>query len=230
MKPRSGPFEDQPWPTKLRANVIADGEQPRIHGYELERDLCPHYSLGELMLLGLVGEAPSRVIGRAFEVALAFACLCPVNEAPTHAAVLARTLGAPLSGALAAGFMITTEAVRTTVEHHRPLLKWTPGTPPPECARACDDRDIDAVRNLIAALAEIGGAELTLELEAMSRTAAILTVLSRCGLSSEDQLVAALSWAKTISVGAEAAAAPLGQLSSYAAKLPDFRYEAPDER
>ena len=85
-----GPFDVVPWPETLTARVVAPGPAPRLHGYDTERDLAPHYGLAELTLLSLTGELPAPPQARGFEVATTFVAPIAVSEAPSHAAVLAR--------------------------------------------------------------------------------------------------------------------------------------------
>lgn len=234
MSTRTGPFEESSWPTRLRAAVVEPTPHPRLHGYDLERDLAHHYTLAESMLLALCGAAPSEREGRVFEAVLVFASACPVNEAPTHAAVLARSIGAPVASAIGAGFMVACEASRAMLSEHEALLRWlcdggaAGGDPAevPACALSTDPRDAEAVAELRALLHEIG-APAMVPSTSMSRSAAIITIMWSCGLRSEDQLLVALSWAKLLSIGAEACAASRGGLTNFPARLPDFRYEAP---
>jgi hypothetical protein len=180
------------------------------------------------MLLALTSEAPTAVIGKAFELALLFACACPVNEAPTHAAVLARSFGAPIGSALATGVLVASEASRAAVEDQREFLQWLDSDrvgPVPRCARATDDRDREAVEELRLSLGRMS-ADLAPP-AAASRVAAVIMVMWGCGLRTEDQLIAALSWAKMLSISAESVAASRGGLTSFPALLPGFRYEAP---
>src|SRR5262245_48707929 len=84
-----GPVEAYPWPEKLEARVVTPGDAPRLHGYDVEADLCAHYSFVETVLLSLTGELPSEPQAAAFDVALQFLGPLSVAHASTHAAVLA---------------------------------------------------------------------------------------------------------------------------------------------
>lgn len=232
MSTRSGPFEELDWPDHLTAMVVESTPRPRLHGYDIEQDLARHYTLAESMFIALVGRAPTRGQGRAFEIALMFASACPVNEAPTHTAILARSIGAPVSSALGAGLLVVCEATRAEVTRQADLLHWLehideraqPGTPP-ACAREADDRDAEAVAQIRELLDHVDTQDM-IPPHGLSRTAAVLTVMWRCGLRSPDQLIVALCWSKTISVGAEALAAKRGGMINFPARLPNFRYEA----
>jgi hypothetical protein len=225
MTTRTGPFEEGEWSERLTALAVEPGPRPRLHGYDVERDLARHYDAAEVMLLALTGEAPSEAAGRAFAAALLFACPCPVNEAPTHAARLSRSFGAPVVGAVTAGILVAFEAAKVVVQEHRELLGWLDGRegPLPGQARAVDDRDAESVVELGRCIDEPALAPPP----TAGRMAAVLAVMWACGLRAEDQLTIALGWAKTISVAAETVAAARGGLVKFPPFLPDFRYQAP---
>lgn len=226
---RTGPFEEGSWPDRLRASAVAPGPPPRLYGYDIERDLARHYGLAEVMLLALTGTAPDEATGKAFEIALIFASACPINEAPTHGAALSRVMGAPVANALQAGCVIGCEAAHKTVADHQELLAWLAGDrvePLPDGARATTPRDTEGAEALRRALAT--AATSAAPPEGASRAAAIICVLWACGLRSDDALVAALSWAKVVSIAAEAVANRRGELTNLPNRLPDFRYVAPE--
>lgn len=228
MTKRTGPFEDGTWPERLRAVAVTPPPHPRLHGYDLEGDLSHHFSLAEIMLLALTGEAPDEAAGRAFEVAMIFASACSVNEAPTHAATLARTMGAPAANAVQAGFLIGCEAARAAIDDHQELLQWLRDGrvgPLPPCARATEDRDGDVPEELCRAMGAVA-ADLGPP-AGSSRLAALISIMWACGLRSDDGLIVALSWAKTASIAAEAVGNPRGELTNLPNRIPDFRYEAP---
>lgn len=231
-KPRSGPFEQWPSPRYLRAAAVEPGPQPRLHGYEFQTDLAQHYSLGEVMLLGLTGAVPEAAAGRAFERALTFAASCPVNEAPTHAAMLARSVGAPVQSALSSGFVVVCEAAAAMVSAHAAVLAWLAcedaSAEIPPSARATTDDDAAATARLNALMHDPSLHAFVVP-DTLTPNAAVLTVLWRCGLRSEGSLIAALAWAKTISIAAEAIVPPTGSLLDYAATTPDFNYEGPSD-
>src|SRR5690606_24386323 len=124
MSTRTGPFEQGQWPNRLRAAAVDASDRPRLHGYDIESDLARHYGAAELMLLALTQDAPTVHQGKAFEIALVFASTCPINEAPTHGARLARSFGAPVASAVTAGILLAFEASRAVIDEHRELLQW----------------------------------------------------------------------------------------------------------
>lgn len=228
MSTRTGPFEQGQWPNRLRAAAVDASDRPRLHGYDIESDLARHYGAAELMLLALTQDAPTVHQGKAFEIALVFASTCPINEAPTHGARLARSFGAPVASAVTAGILLAFEASRAVIDEHRELLQWLrdgrEGLLPPS-VRAKDARDEAAVEQLGRALA---GADVPWSpLAGATRMAAILAVMWECGLESDDQLLLALSWARTVSIAAESVAVTRGGLVNFPALLPNFVYEAP---
>src|SRR5205823_9083575 len=139
------------WPLDLTSNVVDDAPLgARIHGYDVEDDLARNFSFAEVVLTTLVGEAPSREVGRAFEIALTFLSPMSIGEAPAHAGSLARLCGARASGVLAVACLGLTEQSRALVDAHAELLSWLakPSGALPESARAQSDRDRQAASKL----------------------------------------------------------------------------------
>jgi len=60
-------------------------------------------------LLTLTGEPPTPARGRAFDIALAFLSPSPINEAPTHAASIARLMRTRVSAFVGAGCVTLSE-------------------------------------------------------------------------------------------------------------------------
>lgn len=226
---RTGPFEDRPWPERLRARAVQPGPKPRLHGYAVHSDLAQHYRLAEVMLIALSGETQSAAAGEAFGRALIFASACPVNEAPTHAAVLARSIGAPASSALASGTTVATEAARARVAARGDTIEWLrqgAGSPPPDAECNHDEQEHGWVARLRLALQPIDDGDFAPP-PTLCPDAALLYVLWRCGVQTSAGLVAALSWAMAISIAAETTAPAVANLMQHAAHVPPFRYEPP---
>jgi hypothetical protein len=89
--------------------VVTPGSEPRVHGYDVERDLARHYRFSDVTLLALVGRLPSDEQFEAFDAAMSFLAPLPITEAPTHAAVLARICGAQSSGVIGAAAVALAE-------------------------------------------------------------------------------------------------------------------------
>jgi len=227
-QPRRGPAEDSSWPEQLTARVVEPGDAPALHGYDVQRDLAAHYRFGEVVLVALAGEPPSEVAGRAFELAMTFASVITIAEAPTHAASLARLCGATPSGVLATGMLTLVEQVRAELEAHAPLLHWLdePSADAPTCARAKHVGDRAGAKNLADALTRIGFS-CRAPLPDPSVAALVLAVLHSVGLCRIDQLHAALCIARLAPLAAEAMASGAGTLRDYPLTLPPFQYEEP---
>lgn len=210
------------WPERLTAHVISPEPPHRLHGYQVDGDLVTHYSFAETLLLALTGALPDERLGRAFEMALQLCAPLPVQEAPTHAALLAQVSGARSSSVIATAAVALSEYARAEVETLQELLVWLeqPRGPAPESARAMDDDDRAALARLRAQL----GDDVPALQQDLGRRAALLTVLFACGLRQRWQLETALVVARLGVVTAEARAAAAGSLRDYPINLPRFEY------
>ena len=106
------PIDEMDVPEQLTARVVAPGDRPSIHGYDVQEDLSAHYGFGEVVLVALTGEAPTEAAGRAFGVALTFAAPASIAEAPTHAAALSRLCSAKPSSVSAVAAIGLAEQAR----------------------------------------------------------------------------------------------------------------------
>ncbi len=223
----TGPFDEVPWPTQLLARVVTPGPSPRVHGYDVESDLARHHRFVDVVLLSLVGELPSAAEGAAFDVALTFLAPLAVTEAPTHAAVLARTCAGKTSSIVATAAIGLGELARHTLEAHASFLTFLEGGargPLPEEAQAIGDDDRASTARLRLVIAK---ASLTVPgLEAdVGRVAGLLAVLHACGIRRAEQLEVALTLARLTTTTAEALAAKPAGFREYPLGLPPFRYE-----
>jgi hypothetical protein len=207
---RSGPFDDAPWPEQLTAHVVTPGPEPRIHGYDVERDLARHYSFTETLLLTMTGELPTPARTRAFDVALQFLAPVAVNEAPGHAAVIARTCNAFTS----AIFGIT---AITLAEQARAASAAAASPPADEAERA-------SVERLREALHRVGAPVPALLDGDLGRVAALAAVLRYCGITSAEHIEAVMVIARLPAAIAEGLAIPAHALKEYPVQLPDVRY------
>lgn len=222
---RAGPIDVELWPSALAARVVEPGPLPRIHGYDVEDDLARHYSFAEITLTALTGTAPERGHGRAFEIALAFLAPVPVNEAPGHAAGLARLIGADASGVISGAAMGLAERARHLVSTHAELIAWLDsgsGDVPPS-TQTDDPNDTHAVARLRAALAETG-ASFPLLNTRPTLMAALIGVLHGVGLTDAPRIETALAFAGLPATVAEAFAVKPFAFFSYPMDLPAFRY------
>ena len=234
MRP-DGPVESYAWPEKLEARVVAPGEAPRLHGYDVEGDLCANYSFSETLLLSLTGELPDEMQAAAFDVALQFLSPLSIAHAPTHAAVLARISGAPLGSVAAIAVVTLAERAREIVQEHAPFIAWlerwsvdptaklTPEFGPTSDAdRASADRLQRALADRgVPSSARPAGHEL-------GRTPALLAALHFSGLKVAEQLEAAFVMGGLASTLAEARAWKFSEFRDYPMNLPRFVYEEGD--
>ena len=108
----SGPLEETPFPEQLLGRVVTPGAAPRLHGYDVERDIAVHYGQAELVLLALTGELPDSRAAVLFEVACAFLSPISVAHAPAHAAVLSRLCGTTTSATIGTAAIALGEEAR----------------------------------------------------------------------------------------------------------------------
>jgi hypothetical protein len=219
-----GPIDDAEWPNKLTARVVAPGPRPAIHGYDVEGDLARHYSFAETVLLALTGALPTAEQGRAFEIALQFAAPAPINEAPTHAAVLARICAGTTSSILGTAAIALAEQGRVLVSDHRAWIELLSGritTVPPE-HRAASEDDRAAVERLRGAIHD--KVDIPALAWDVSRAAAVVATLYACGLKSAEQMECALVVAKLPVAMAEALATPSASYRQYPVLVPPIEY------
>lgn len=224
---RRGPIEETPWPERITARVVSPGGEPRIHGYDVQRDLAPRYGLVDTFFLAITGELPeSEAEARAVEVALAFLAPATAAEAPAHAAGLARLCGAATSAVIGTGAIALAEEARFLLAQHGPLLEWLSGErrgAPPGVEAAEEERQ--AVARLLVCLEAAPG---YLPPPGLGLLASLLAVLFAAGLRTPEQLEAAFVWARLPCVMAEALAVKPGRFRKYPMDLPAYRYSGRD--
>ena len=214
MTDEKGPAYQLDTTDRLIGRVVTPGAEPRMHGFDVERDLAKSFGFGEVILTALTGEEPDALRGRAFEAAMIFASAISVAEAPAHAALLARICGSPAASLIGAASITAAERARGIVEANRDLIG---GAQPP----ASDD---PSRTRLAEAIGE--GAPECLS-QPMARTAAILSVLMWCGLKTEETLIAALTIAALPASIAEGLAARPLAFAEYPLRLPELEYVEP---
>jgi hypothetical protein len=210
---RRGPLDDAAWPDQLTARVVTPGPTPRIHGYDVEGDLARHYSWTETVLLTLTGVLPSAERARAFEIALHFLAPAPVNEAPTHAAVVARICNVFTSALLGTAAIALAEQARDAVST---ALADPASTPDAPHNRESVDRLREALRDAGLAVPGIEGD--------IGRMQALLATLRFAGLDRPELQETALVLARLPCAIAEAFATPAHSYRDYPVQLPDVRY------
>ena len=222
---RPGPFDDIAWPDKLTARVVAPGNAPRIHGYDVERDLARHYAIAETTLLALTGDLPSEQQARAFEIATAFLSPAPLNEAPAHAAVVVRICNVLTSALIATAALALGEQARVLVGDHAAWLRCldTKAAPSSTAWAPADDEERASVDRLREALDAARVALAALEHD-LGRTPALLAVLHFAGLTRADQIESAIVLARMPSAVSEGLATPTHAYRDYPVELPPIRY------
>ncbi len=230
MTKHEGPFDVAPWPDVLTARVVTPGVQPRLHGYDCEGDLATGTRCGERLILALTGEVPTAARARAFDVVTSFLAPVAVNEAPTHAAMLARLCSGSTSSILATAALALAEQGRCAVASLVPHWLWLarPETEAPAALKALDEDDRASVMRLRRALQPAGLSVPALEHD-LGRTPAIVAALIACGLEEPHQVEAAWVITRLPVAFAEAMAATPGNLREYPWHLPRFSYTE-DER
>jgi hypothetical protein len=222
--------ETTAWPTELTAHAVTPGDDPRLFGYSVERDVARHGRLSETILLSLRGELPTVEECRALELALTFLAPLSVAEAPVHAAVLGRLCGARSSAVIGIAALALAERARDTLEHCAPLLAWfeqSAAAFPAEFKATCD-AERASVERLAEQFRSIA-AEPHVFRHDPSRMAALLGVLRFAGLHRNEQLESAFVLASLAPALAEAFSHAPGSFHEYPMRLPTIEYtEEPD--
>lgn len=225
-----GPIDSRTWPSQLEAHAISPGPQPRLFGYDVERDLAAFYRFSDLIFLSLLGELPDEARSRAFEIALCFAAPVSIAHASVHAPALARLCGARPSGVLAAGSLVLGEDAAALLTATNDLLSVREGSvsvgPLPNELRAIDDADRTSVAALSQLLVDV--LDVPVLREDPSRDTALLAVFRRCGLTDPFRLASLLALARLPSALAEASHVKPGEFAKYPLDTPHFEYVAPD--
>ncbi len=226
MSEQRGPVDDVAWPEELPGRVVSPGDDPRVHGYDVQSDLATHYRFGETLLIYLSGEAPDLDTGRAFEIAMTFASVVDAGEAPAHAGIVGRLCGAPASGVVAVTATALTERNRVIVSNHRELFEWLRDGDAPlhVSCRARDDRDRAATERLRRALPASFANARVFSADA-SKDACVIATLFACGLQRPEQVETALTIATLACACAEAFATTPGDFRGYPMNTPKFEYE-----
>lgn len=225
-RPGSGPLDSAPWPEKLTARVVTPGPRPTIDGYDVEDDSARHYSFAETVLVALTGQCPSAGQGRAFEVALTFFAPGPVNEAPTHAALLARICAGTTSAIQGTAAIALAEQARVIVAEHGAFIEGLPGRQPasePLAVGPGTEDERESVARLRTALR--GTLDVPALADDVGRIPAILATLHSCGLRTPAQIECALVLAKLPVVLAEVLAHAEMSYRDYPVLLPQIAYE-----
>jgi hypothetical protein len=220
--PGPSAFDDMTWPEHLLARAIEpDPVDDRLHGYAVLGDLARHRSFSDLLFLAVVGELPDPRSAALFALSLCTFATPSVAEAPTHAAVLTRLAGAPVSSALGAGLVAAADQARHLLVQHASLLVWL--ETPTETVPASGTQDPAWMETLITAVKKIDPDANHLQLD-MSRDAGRIALMYMAGIRAADQMVAVMVAARVCGIAAEALATGPQHLGQYPVTLPPFRY------
>ncbi len=217
------PIERQKWPERLAAHLVQGGDEPRIAGYAVDDDLAVNYSFAESLLVALTGEAPSADVGRAFEIALTFAMALGAGDASAHGASLARLTGAVTKNVVAVAAIGAGERAAAWCEPATLAWLGTSEVPPPPSAVRVGDPRTRALRSALPASFSVPHLAHPLRIEA-----AVLAVLTACGLSAEG-IVVALTLSGLGPAAAEALRTKPRDVMAYPTPLPPFEYREGDE-
>jgi hypothetical protein len=222
----SSPIDRMEVSTALVARVVAPGAEPRIHGYGVQDDLAVHATFAEVVLTALAGEVPGRQQGRAFEIAMVFACPISIADAPSHAAALARICGAEPAGVLATGAIGLSEEARFIVEQWAATFEWLDGAlaGAPASLLAEEPAQLAVLGRLRSAL-EAAGVQVPALDHSLAPWPALIAVFHHCGLRQPHLVATALAVARWPIVAAEAFANRAGDFAGYPINLPAFDYE-----
>ena len=160
-----GPIEAFAWPERLRANAVTPGEEPRIFGYAVDRDLAVHYRFSDVIYLSVRGALPDDVDSSAFEALLTFAAPTCVAEAPSHATALVALCGGTSSALLGVAALGLGEQARSQLAECATLL-------------ACLDRDAEP--DVDATVAARGDVELS-----AVRATTVLRLFADAGVAAD---------------------------------------------
>lgn len=217
--PDVGPVEAGPWPEALEARVL---DPPRVHGYDIEGDVCASYRFTDAVYLAVTGELPDDTQSRLFDLACHFAAVMSAGDAGPHAASLARLCAAGDNAVVASAAVVLADAARALVDAHAPLLAWlaSGGGPAPDGFSASPP-----AAGAITAALERAGLDARGVHPGLTRDAALVATFFASGVRTAEGLVAVLTWARVPFAAAEAFAVRPKAFAKYPMRVPAFTYE-----
>ncbi len=219
-----GPLEATPFPARLKARVVTPGEYPRVHGYDLGRDLVKHYGFVDLCVLFLTGQLPPEEHRRALEIASMLWAPVSVAHASVHGTVLARLCGAMSSAVAAVAALGLAEQARLELQGSETLLRWLrrPDEPLPDTHRAQDGDERAVVSEFVVQL-PTGWDHPILRWDP-NRRSLLIAVLYAAGFRRTEQIEAWLTLVRLPSALAEGFAERPVNFANYPINLPRFEY------
>lgn len=229
MKAWPGILDRVAFPTQLTAHVVAPTPDPRVHGYAVQADLGRHADFLDVAWLALTGEVPTAGERAALSLALVWLAPMAVNEAPTHAAVLAKVAGAPEEVVPAIAAVAVGQHTAAELAALAPLFAWLDGgleAPPAAWVEpAPTTGQAEAWAALAGQSAHWFGADHALPAgPVLRRVAGAYALLHRLGVRDTARLQALSLWARLPTILAEAACAASGAVMTYPAHLPAYQY------
>lgn len=149
-----------------------------------------------------------------------------VNEAPVHAAVLARLCAGSDAAVVGTAAVGLAEQSAWNVQEHAAMLAWleTGASPPPTASIAQTDDERLSVNRLREALGSSGLVVPALEHD-LGRTPALLATLHACGVRRAYAIETVWVIARLASAVSEAMTNKRRAFLHYPMLLPEFRYE-----
>lgn len=225
-KEELGPIEAGTWPRELTAHAVDKGPARRLHGYDVEQDLAKFYRFTDVFYLSITGDLPDDARSRAFEIALVFSSSMSVGEAPVHASLLARLCGCRAGGVMSVASLSLGEHTDRVLERIGDVLSQPigeDGLPIDLRAKTDDERaSVARLATLVRGVVEVPALAADAALDV-----ALVAVLRAAGLTTNFQLVAALSLGRMPSALAEASATKPADFGKYPIDTPHFEYVPP---
>lgn len=233
MKTYDGILDRIAFPDTLTAHVVEPTADPRIHGFAVAADLARHKSFLDVGWLALTGELSSEAERTAFSTALTLLAPLHVGDGPVHAAVLSRIAGAPDHAVPGVAAVALGQLARVELQMLASLFGWLADPIASNLSTICIDAvelhptaaQVEAHEALAAASAGWFGAERALPASpVLTRVAAAHALLFHLGIRDSFRLHALMIWARLPVALAEAACVGFGDVKSYPADLPAYRY------
>lgn len=214
------------WPDTIEARVVAPGVTPRLGGYDVDRDLLAHYAFRDALGLAWSGDLLDSGKAAVLDAALLACAPIGVNEAPSHAGVLARVCATTSASTI--GIIATTVAQQAAhlLNEHDEWFAWLAsggtGSAPIRYVASSAEERLVATR-LIECAARTSWTIPGLAV-GPQRAAAILAVFHALGFGRDVMLTAWVTARLPIAC-AEAFAQPVLGMRGYPMNLPPTRYE-----
>ncbi len=225
MKTFEGLLDGVVFPTQLSAHVVEPADDPRIHGYAVQRELGHSVGFADVIWLSLCGELPNDVEREAFSRALTWLAPLHVADGSVHAGVLAKVAGAPEEVLPSIAALALAQRTMAELQALEPVFAWLAqrSAPLPEVAQGatsaegwlqlCDD-----------AKRWFGERSPFNPWLVWKRDAAAWALLRLLGFEDRARLISFGVLARLPVALAEAACTASGSVMKYPTQTPAFRY------